>query len=87
MNKKNKRSSTLAEDYVYCEDIIKKHSKSFYFAFSKLPEEKAKAIYAIYAFCRLADDSIDEAETKEEQREALAFLTNELNRFEQQRRT
>lgn len=83
MYKNNKKSKGIASDYAYCEEIIKKHSKSFYFAFSKLPKEKANAVYAIYAFCRLADDSIDEAETKEEQSEALAFLINELNRFEQ----
>lgn len=83
MYKKYKKPSSIATDYAYCEEIIKKHSKSFYFAFSKLPKDKANAVYAIYAFCRLADDSIDEAESKEEQGEALAFLTNELNRFEQ----
>ncbi|WP_459770661.1 phytoene/squalene synthase family protein [Alkalibacterium sp. s-m-28] len=64
---------------------MKEQSKSFYFAFSKLPKDKAEAVYAIYAFCRLADDSIDEAETKEQQAEALAMLTSELNRFEQGR--
>lgn len=49
-----------AADFLYCEEIIKKHSKSFYYAFSQLPEKKAKAIYAIYAFCRSADDRVDE---------------------------
>lgn len=85
MDKKSRTVSNVSEAYAYCEQIIKKHSKSFYFAFSKLPKEKANAVYAIYAFCRLADDSIDEAETKEEQSEALTFLSNELNRFEQGR--
>lgn len=85
MYKKNRTASDVAKAYAYCEEIIKIHSKSFYFAFSKLPKEKANAVYAIYAFCRLADDSIDEAETKEEQGDALTFLTNELNRFEQGR--
>lgn len=85
MYKKNRQKTNIAEDYAYCEAIIQKHSKSFYYAFSKLPKEKANAVYAIYAFCRLADDSIDEAETREEQAEALTFLTNELNRFEQER--
>lgn len=75
--------SSVEKDYIYCEDIIKEQSKSFYFAFSKLPKEKAQAVYAIYAFCRLADDSIDEAETKEEQADALAGLMNDLNLFDQ----
>ena len=49
----------LIDDYKYCEDVIKKNSKSFYKAFSVLPKEKRNSVYAIYAFCRFADDSID----------------------------
>lgn len=47
------------DKYEYCENIIKESSQSFYKAFSVLPEEKAKAVYAIYAFCRTVDDAID----------------------------
>ena len=72
----------LKQDYDVCEEIIKKHSKSFYFAFSNLPKEKARAIYGIYAFCRTADDSIDEAGSKEEQAAAFGQLKDELERFE-----
>ena len=50
---------SLKEDYKYCEEIIKTNSKSFYSAFKILPEQKRNSIYAIYAFCRLADDSVD----------------------------
>lgn len=52
------------EDFTYCESIIKKHSKSFYLAFSQLPEQKAKSVYAVYAFCRRADDLIDQEQNK-----------------------
>jgi len=48
-----------SKDFNYCEQIIKKHSKSFYTAFSQLPKEKALSVFAVYAFCRLADDAID----------------------------
>ncbi|TVP91761.1 MAG: phytoene/squalene synthase family protein [Alkalibacterium sp.] len=82
MEKERIYSSSIEQDYAYCEEIIKEHSKSFYFAFSKLPKEKAQAVYAIYAFCRLADDSIDEAETKAEQAEALDILNHQLKQFE-----
>ncbi|WP_341868518.1 phytoene/squalene synthase family protein [Marinilactibacillus kalidii] len=61
---------------------MKKHSKSFYFAFSRLPEAKAKAVYAIYAFCRQADDSIDEASTAQEQQQALKKIKGLLEEFE-----
>lgn len=68
-------------DYEYCEEIIKVHSKSFNFAFSKLPKEKAQAVYAIYAFCRQADDSIDEASSPLEQKQALDELKKQLDLF------
>lgn len=70
-------------DYLYCEDIIKKHSKSFYFAFSNLPRQKAQAVYAVYAFCRLADDTVDENSTQEDQIEALNKMERNLLLFEQ----
>lgn len=54
------------DDFDFCEKIIKKSSKSFYTAFSALPSEKARSIFAIYAFCREADDSIDEHNDIEE---------------------
>lgn len=68
-------------DYEYCEEIIKVHSKSFNFAFSKLPKEKAQAVYAIYSFCRQADDSIDEASSPLEQKQALDELKKQLDLF------
>lgn len=50
---------SLKEDYKYCQDIIKNNSKTFYKAFSLLKKEKANAIYAVYAYCRVVDDAID----------------------------
>lgn len=47
------------KEFRLCEATIKNHSKSFYRAFSQLPKEKAWSVFAIYAFCREADDSID----------------------------
>ncbi len=70
-----------AADFLYCEEIIKKHSKSFYYAFSQLPEKKAKAIYAIYAFCRSADDRVDENIDPISQRRDLERLKHELDLF------
>ena len=67
--------------FLYCKDVIQKHSRSFYYAFSKLPERKANAVFAIYAFCRTADDCVDENSTKVEQLRALEKLKNELDLF------
>lgn len=60
--------------YEHVEKIIKTSSKSFYKAFSYLPKEKAKAVYAIYGFCRVADDAVDE----EDNPEKLLDLEKEL---------
>ncbi|MGN7359237.1 phytoene/squalene synthase family protein [Paenibacillus sp. SAF-054] len=43
-----------------CEDMIRKGSSSFYHAFRGLPSPRREAVYVIYAFCRLIDDSVDE---------------------------
>ena len=78
-------SKQLEEDYRFCKKIIKEHSKSFYYAFSKLPKEQANAIYAIYAFCREADDAVDEAPTREDQLKRLDTLHDELCLFEEKK--
>ncbi|KWW11267.1 phytoene synthase [Peribacillus simplex] len=72
----------LDEDYRYCEDIIKQNSKSFYFAFLGLPKEKANAVYAIYAFCRSADDSVDLGGTRSEKINAWNRISQELSLFQ-----
>lgn len=69
------------EDFAYCETIIKKHSKTFYAAFSALPKEKAMSVYAVYAFCRKADDLVDE----ESDLEGLQRLEEEVRLFEEGR--
>lgn len=71
----------LQADFAYCEAIIKKHSKSFYYAFSQLPPEKANAVYAIYAFCRTADDCADSNGLPEQKLASLQRLKEELDWF------
>lgn len=67
------------EDFTYCEQIIKKHSKTFYAGFSLLPKEEAMSVYAVYAFCRKADDLVDE----EANAEGLKNLKEDLKLFEE----
>lgn len=45
------------------EQVIRVHSKTFFFATSLLPAEERRAIRALYAFCRASDDLADHAET------------------------
>jgi phytoene synthase len=49
----------LEASYGYCERITAIHSKSFHLASSMLPNDKRKAVRALYAFCRTSDDIID----------------------------
>jgi phytoene synthase len=41
--------------------ITRQSGSSFYYAFQILSPEKRRAIYALYAFCRVVDDCVDEA--------------------------
>ena len=49
----------LEECYRLCRDIAKAHSKTFYLSSIFMPPEKRRAIWAVYAFCRTADDIVD----------------------------
>jgi phytoene synthase len=40
--------------------LTRQSGTNFYYAFRILPEEKRRAIYAVYAFCRVVDDCVDE---------------------------
>lgn len=80
----NDYTFSLENDYRHCQSLIRQHSKSFYYAFSSLPEPDANAVYAIYAFCRIADDAIDQAEDmkarspiSEDSRRSLMHLLQE----------
>ena len=71
-------TSELALAYANCQQLTRREAKNFYYAFVTLPQEKRKAIYAAYAFCRLCDDSVDEAASPEEKLSALAQLRSSL---------
>ncbi len=53
--------ASLREAYKQAGKITSQHSKSFYFASGLLPEEKRSAVRALYAFCRIVDDIVDES--------------------------
>ena len=47
-------------DTAHCRAMIRTGSKSFFLASHLLPAELRGAVYALYAFCREADDAIDD---------------------------
>jgi 15-cis-phytoene synthase len=50
----------LARSHRHCRAATRRHAKSFYFASHALPPARRAAAYAVYAFCRHADDLLDE---------------------------
>lgn len=64
-----------------CRKIIQKNSLTFYKAFSKIEDkQKRKAIYAVYAFCRYADDLVDEYQDENKLNRLEKELTNYVNK-------
>jgi len=51
---------TVDEAYKHCRAIAHKHGANFSVGFRFLPPIKRRAVYAAYAFCRVADDIVDE---------------------------
>ena len=44
--------------------IVKKSGSSFYWGMKILPKKQARAMFAVYAFCRIVDDIADEIKNK-----------------------
>ncbi|HVS30602.1 MAG TPA: phytoene/squalene synthase family protein [Thermoanaerobaculia bacterium] len=61
-----------------CRRITRENAKSFYFASFPLPREKRDATYATYAFCRTADDVVDDAQPGSEDEARLELGTLRL---------
>ena len=49
----------LQAAYAQCDDITRVHSRTFHMASALLPFEKRRAVRALYAFCRVTDDIVD----------------------------
>ena len=57
--------------YQRCQAFTRRRATNFYLAFSVLPADKRRAIYAAYAFSGAADDAVDDAGSEPEHRAAL----------------
>lgn len=61
----------LETSYRACRDIVASHAKTFYLSSRFLPFEKRRAVWAVYAFCRTADDIVDRVAPARERLDAL----------------
>ena len=60
-------------------EITRREAKNFYYAFLTLPQERRRAIYVAYAFCRYCDDAVDTAESVDQKMATLESLHASLN--------
>jgi phytoene synthase len=65
-------ATNLEDSYAYCERLARQQARHFYPAFRILPAPKRRAMCALYAFLRLADDLTDDANVGADKREGLA---------------
>jgi phytoene synthase len=61
-------STPRADGGGVCRTVTKQSRSNFAYAFYFLPRAKREALYAIYAFCRLTDDLVDEAASRPAER-------------------
>lgn len=73
-----REQSDVEQSYRRCREITKSCSKTFYFASLFLPPEKRKAIWALYAFCRTADDIADTPDSSEDRLARLDAWQDQL---------
>ncbi|MBL8524364.1 MAG: presqualene diphosphate synthase HpnD [Betaproteobacteria bacterium] len=62
----------------YCQERAAKSGSSFYYSFRFLPEDRRRAITALYAFCREVDDIADEVSDVAIARTKLAWWRTEV---------
>lgn len=63
----------------YCRKKTVASGSSFYYSFLFLPEERRRAIIALYAFCREVDDVVDEVRDLGVARAKLAWWRQEIS--------
>lgn len=65
----------------YCHDKVAAAASSFTYTFRFLPEERRRAITALYAFCREVDDAVDECSDPQVAAAKIAWWRMEVGRM------
>jgi phytoene synthase len=75
-------AGALSRSYDACARLTREHARSFYAASRLLTRRQKSAAFALYAFCRVADDTIDTAAgaSREALQEGLEWLRRRLDR-------
>src|SRR5688572_17248823 len=65
----------------YCQQKAAQSGSSFYYSFLFLPEDRRRAITALYAFCREVDDVVDECSDPGIARTKLAWWRQQISQI------
>ncbi len=57
-----RRPAMSDRDAQVCQRVVREHARTFHLASVFLPPHKRRAAFALYAFCRVADDIVDRAD-------------------------
>jgi phytoene synthase len=73
-------STALERSYAYCRQLNRRHGTTYYWSAFALPAAKRPHVWALYGFCRYADDIVDDLgdAPPEERRAALDDLGDRL---------
>lgn len=69
----------LTQAYAHCADVVRRSDSSFAAAFWMFPKPRRRALHAIYAFCRLADDIADDPTVRGDRQRLLERWRSELS--------
>ena len=56
-------NDVLGQSYERCRQLTRAYGTTYYWATQALPKAKRPHVYALYGFCRYADDIVDEVGT------------------------
>lgn len=71
----------MTDAHQYCQNKAAASGSSFYYSFMFLPQERRRAITALYAYCREVDDVVDECTDPGVARSKLAWWREEVARL------
>jgi phytoene synthase len=71
--------SMIANAAAYCRKLTTRSKSNFYYAFLFLPRERREALEAVYSYCRLVDDVVDEEAPAATKLEGITRWRRELD--------
>jgi phytoene synthase len=71
--------SDLRRSFAFCERLTRREAGNFYFAFRLLPADQRRALCALYAFMRIADDLADAPGATDDKRRRLEDWRNQFH--------